>query len=127
MRLCIARWAPYMVILGMICRCMYAYLPLTGISKGSLVQILAYVRFYKLETFVLMENLPFVHTQTFRMKSMQSCIHKAPDVSQNSGLAGFLVLLCCYNSWSYLPKMTFKSCTAQRLSRLTAFFCFVFK
>lgn len=67
-------------------------------TKGNLVQILAYVQFYKSENLCVMENLPFVHTQTFRMKSMQSCTHKAPDVSQKSGLAGFLVLLCCYNS-----------------------------
>ncbi len=77
-----------MVILGVMCRDISS-------TKGRFLHMYSFIN---QKTSVLMENLPFVHTQTFRMKSMQSCTHKAPDVSQKSGLAGFLVLRCCYNS-----------------------------
>ncbi len=40
------------------------------------MQVLAY-GFINLETFVRMQNLAFVHTYTFRMKSKESFIHEA--------------------------------------------------
>ncbi len=53
-------------------------LPLTGIIKGFLCMFWHTHAFINLKTFVRMQNLAFVRTYTFRMKSTESFIHEAP-------------------------------------------------
>ncbi len=53
-------------------------LPLTGIYKGIFAMFWRTHAFINLKTFVRMQNLAFVRTYTFRMKSTESFIHEAP-------------------------------------------------
>ncbi len=53
--------------------------PLPGIFKEIFVQVLVYTWFYKSEKKIThTQNLAFVHTDTFRMKSTESFINETP-------------------------------------------------
>ncbi len=82
MRLCIVKLGVVSSIYGDFVeesrwRCTCAQSSLTGVYKG----IFCTYAFIILKTFVRTQNLAFVRTYTFRMKSMESFIHKAPVLS----------------------------------------------
>ncbi len=70
-------------------------LPLTGICKGIFAQVLAY-GFINLKTFVRTQNLAFVRTYTFRIKSTESFIHEAPGAMWSTFLNFFMVDGCTF-------------------------------
>ncbi len=58
--------------------------------------------FINLKTFVRMQNLAFVHTYTFRMKSTESFINETPGDSWASSAGFFENALCGAADIKYL-------------------------